>query len=718
MNIIEGYQEVLMRLLQIRETHPEFTFWVRKKGDGLNKGYWFQGTDRYISVGLVKDGSGNLSTKSVALHFEFEKGIPRGTIILENRLYDKSKYFAFYQELSTFLKPTKKDHTWYLSLDNSKGIDSIIDAFWKFYPTIISVIKKYHLEKELLVDNESFEKSLKKIIAYMNKEHRSTQNQSDKIIPLNQILYGPPGTGKTFNLQTEYFPKFISQHEQLTEMDFKIRVRKYTWWQVVAAALYNYEKGTTVPELVKSRLIKAKHQPSADYQTPNHIVWSILKDNTELFIKKENSIWEVNKEILIERFPTVQEIHALLAENALTTISLNQEEKENYKFVTFHQSFSYEDFIEGIKPILTSEPNENSELRYEVRSGLFYDLCLKGINMAGYDSFLDCYKDTPESRKKKFNDIKGNSDKQVAIFIDEINRGNVSAIFGELITLIEADKRIGTENEIWVELPYSKDKFGVPPNLYIIGTMNTADRSVEALDTALRRRFSFTEMSPKPELLSPSAMFTRLFYKYAKQDWEDKEYLKKESELASLLGINTQSDLWKKRINTWEKEMYKKDQSDLNRLHYFNDAAQLNFEKFLNNINKRIEVLLDSDHAIGHSYFMKIDNIEDFKSSIYNNVIPLLQEYFYGDYAKIGAVLGKGFIREKQIVNPKEEAIFAEFDGFDNGDYSEKTVYEIVDYRSKNLNYEIDSEKTKVSMTFEKAIRLLMNQKITDQVES
>lgn len=411
----------------------------------------------------------------------------------------------------------------------------------------------------------------------------------EKNIQLNQILYGPPGTGKTFKLQTKYFPKFISQHEQLTEMDFKMRVRKYTWWQVVAAALYNYEKGTTVPELVKSRLIKAKHQPSVDYQTPNHIVWSILKDNTELFIKKENSIWEVNKEILIERFPTVQEIHALLAENALTTISLNQEEKENYKFVTFHQSFSYEDFIEGIKPILTREPNENSELRYEVRSGLFYDLCLKGINMAGYDSFLDCYKDTPESRKKNFKDIKGNSDKQVAIFIDEINRGNVSSIFGELITLIEADKRIGTENEIWAELPYSKDKFGVPPNLFIIGTMNTADRSVEALDTALRRRFVFEEMLPKPELLSDKG-----------QDGQ-----------GNVNGIN--------------------------------------LVELLNTINNRIEILVDRDHTIGHAYFMDVDSTEKLKLAFANKIIPLLQEYFYGDYRKMEMVIGTYFFDQTKL---------------------------------------------------------------------
>tara|TARA_R110002126_G_scaffold55819_1_gene149596 strand:+ start:68 stop:814 length:747 start_codon:yes stop_codon:yes gene_type:complete len=198
---------------------------------------------------------------------------------------------------------------------------------------------------------------------------------------------------------------------------------------------------------------------------------------------------------------------------------------------------------------------------------------------------LNKYKEISSLSEKE----KQSNDKYVLI-IDEVNRGNVSAIFGELITLIEADKRAGENETISVTLPYSKTKFSVPNNLYIIGTMNTADRSIEALDTALRRRFTFIEIAPKPELFHNKPI-------------ED-----------------------------------------------------INIEMLLTTINSRIELLIDKDHKIGHSYFLNIDNLGDLKQVFKKSVIPLLEEYFFGDYGKIGLVLGSSFI---QLKDDQEKVTFA-----------------------------------------------------------
>jgi len=253
------------------------------------------------------------------------------------------------------------------------------------------------------------------------------------------------------------------------------------------------------------------------------------------------------------------------------------------------------------------------------------------------------------------------------LIIDEINRGNVSQIFGELITLLETDKRMGNKEALKVTLPYSKDLFSVPPNLYLIGTMNTADRSVESLDTALRRRFSFIEMPPEENLLTPSAMFWQLLKRYNKEDWDDPDYLEKEGQLMALLG----ADDWVEdnKVSYWEIFIESLTETEFTAEHF----SGIHLNTLLLTINRRIEKLLDKDHRIGHSYFLNIGSMEELKDTFYRNIIPLLQEYFFGDYGKAGLVLGKGFVEMDD-----QKVDFADFAEYTDGaELEERHIFRI-----------------------------------------
>ena len=231
--------------------------------------------------------------------------------------------------------------------------------------------------------------------------------------------------------------------------------------------------------------------------------------------------------------------------------------------ITFHPSYSYEEFVEGIRPEVLG-----GQISYRVRKGVFYKACLSAIQLAGYATLADCLNDTPDNRAHKLR-----AAPDYFLLIDEVNRANVSSVFGELITLLETDKRLGSDHELWTTLPYSQERFGVPLNLYVVGTMNTTDRSIALLDLALRRRFAFREMQSDPSVLSLTDE-----------------------------GV---------------------------------DLPQL-----LRTMNERIEYLLDRDHQLGHAYLTGVQTHNDLCCAFRDRIIPLLQEYFFNDWAKIGLVLG------------------------------------------------------------------------------
>jgi len=461
---------------------------------------------------------------------------------------------------------------------------------------------------------------------------------------LNTILYGPPGTGKTYQLQKEYFSRFtVSESKLSREQYIENAVADLTWWQTFAVALQDLGLSSS-NEILNHEIVKAKERQSSA-KSIKPILWSRLQAHTvldcpnvnvktrsepQLFFKNDTSKWWVEESLLKEAYPEALEI--------LEKIKNYQPDAgkiiKNYEFVTFHQSFSYEDFVEGIKPKMEEQ---STDLEYKIQDGIFKRIALKA---------------------------KADPENDYAIFIDEINRGNVSAIFGELITLIEKDKRLGEPNALEVKLPYSRTSFGVPSNLYIFGTMNTADRSVEALDTALRRRFAFEEIMPKPELLSPVYEYWQLLWEYKDVKWEDAEFKEKEQLFFETSGASEK--LKEDRMNIWAGFEDQGPMEDQIKQFEKYEFTGLRLDRILRIINARIEVLLDRDHTIGHSYFYKVKEAEHkeaaLKSVFKDNIIPLLQDYFYGDYSKIGLVLGEGFVR---VEKPKNITGFAKVEGLD-----------------------------------------------------
>lgn len=259
---------------------------------------------------------------------------------------------------------------------------------------------------------------------------------------------------------------------------------------------------------------------------------------------------------------------------------------DRFEFITFHQSYAYEDFVEGIRPV-----TENGSVTYEVRAGVLKRLCDKA---------------------------RLSPDKRFALFIDEINRGNISKIFGELISLVEIDKRIMTNGSgnrvpgckgLEVTLPYSGKPFGVPANVDVIGTMNTADRSIALLDSALRRRFRFEELTPKPELLGK-----------------------------------------------------------------VDDGAggTIDLRELLATMNARLSRLLHRDQTLGHSYFYKVKSFDELRRVFTREILPFLQEAFYDDWRQLRLVLADQTVgKEFQLVRAHTQSadqLFPQTDGNEIGD--------------------------------------------------
>lgn len=447
---------------------------------------------------------------------------------------------------------------------------------------------------------------------FMKKQSEEESNNLQLNIPLNQILYGPPGTGKTFSVR-KYIDEILGKNPGLNieNEDQRINnvVKDSNWYSAIALSMYQNGKNNKykVAELLEQKIIKA-FSLTRENKNVRAALWGQMQIHTHencpnvnysnrlapfIFEKNENSEWYLTEDgIKFVEENLSEQLEQLSAKNNTRKL------EDFYKFLTFHQSYSYEEFVEGIKPQIRTD-EECSSVSYEYNKGVFKEICQQANS---------------------------DPDNNYLLIIDEINRGNISKIFGELITLIEINKRVMPNGErifentvtkdeqLLVTLPYTKSKFGVPNNLYILGTMNTSDRSIASIDIALRRRFKFVEMMPNSDLVA---------------DFE------------------------------------------------------CNFKEIFEKLNTKIKILLDRDHQIGHSYFIKTKyaeaDINILKEIWFSEILPLLNEYFYCDWEKLKLII-PGFIKKLDVPETLKNEC-------DDSIYEFKTFDEVADFE-KALNQE------------------------------
>lgn len=536
----------------------------------------------------------------------------------------KSHYLEFVKYVNAYKNYVSKDMVKYLKTRGGEK-EFKVEIKNQKIEIIASInnIRKYSsnrfLEYSVLGKNEveSYAKPLFEDILSNSNLSAIKQSENEKIlienqnIPLNQILYGPPGTGKTYHTIDKALEILGENLENRDEK--KAKFDEYVKnGQIVFTTFhqsYGYEEFV---EGIKPRIDSKENSKEVEYEIKDGIFKELCKkalDNykvslltQEEFVKSEDL--ENKIEIFLDELVDQQKFIEKIQSGGFKL----EEYNEKYRIITDDTNVNLYLNLEIFKTLL-----ENKD---KIINGRSIKQILNNKHRRQIDSYyfqlVKLFKEREQDYKVDNNPSEKPELKPYIIIIDEINRGNVSKIFGELITLIEPSKRIGEKEELKVTLPYSGEKFGVPKNVYIIGTMNTADRSITSLDTALRRRFEFIEMMPDVSKLSM-------------------------------------------------------------------DCEGINLQELLKAINTRIEYLLDREKTIGHAFFVSVENLEDLKKVFQNKIIPLLQEYFYNDYALINEVLNhNGMIFEDK----KDDKYLQKIKNLDSVN-SERSIYNIASFDDK-----------------------------------
>lgn len=446
--------------------------------------------------------------------------------------------------------------------------------------------------------------------------------------PLNLILFGPPGTGKTY-LTTNHALSIIEKRSlsELALEDRKaLRQRFEEYMNSGQIAFVSFHQAFSYEDFIEG-IKPVSKEGKLEYRIEDGIFKSICTDARRCFLEALISVEPLEQEKIafhqlykqflnylnsdaFQYFKTPDDKNVFL-QRVLRFGDLSVRKAQSFAVQTVQKSRLQKLYHQ----LLDSEQKQMSEP--EVRQ------LLGGGNPYVYWAVLSELQVFEEQYLSKQTKTELNVPppetllqyglplateevlskcRRYVLIIDEINRGNIANIFGELITLLEPDKRAGMMEALTTTLPYSKQTFSVPPNLYIVGAMNSTDRSIAQMDMALRRRFVFKELLPDP-----------------------------------------------KQVGILGQPM----------------AAGINLEALLSAINLRISLLLGKDYQIGHAYFLNIYTLDDIKDLFNWQLLPLLQEYFYDDLGKVGLVLGRDFVEELPV---DTKDVFADFPhtAFDN----------------------------------------------------
>ena len=448
------------------------------------------------------------------------------------------------------------------------------------------------------------------IMGDTDKEKKEIDDTLCTLSSVNTILYGPPGTGKTYK-SIRYAVNTIdtkfNQNSSKVDEDYVKRFNEFKDSGQIAFTTFHQSYGyEEFIEGIKPSLGQDSDNEGSEnvlYTLNNGVFKEFCLRAQEVVVDKELTgispnaqIWKVSVSDTVKDdcFESNRvRINFSLGDRSKSVEYFNHSIQKGDIILMTPQSRT---LITGIGIVTDEEAYEIKEDTGITARNVEWLAREVSIDITDYSNGKQMVRNTVSrvhiiSVKDILNIIKNNSniyqnldipqknDKKYVFIIDEINRGNISKIFGELITLIEDSKRDGEKEAMSVTLPYSKEEFSVPNNVYILGTMNTADRSIALMDTALRRRFEFIEMMPNEELLTDIVI----------------------------------------------------------------DGIEV--KKMLETMNRRIEGLYDREHTLGHAFFMPLKNekkatINQLASIFTNKIIPLLQEYFYEDYEKIMLVLG------------------------------------------------------------------------------